>query len=71
MSAVTPTADDELVQVFAAPAHGEQHQLMQLCNRDPLGNQESPPDRRAYARRLIRSWSTEVVSEESHNVGRL
>lgn len=45
--AVTPPADDKPVQVFVVPAHGELHHLMQLRNRDLLGNQEPPPDRRA------------------------
>ena len=49
MSTVTPSADDEPVQVFVVPAHGELHYMMQLRNRDLLGNQESPPDRRADA----------------------
>ncbi len=49
MSTITPSADDEPVQVFVVPAHGELHHLMQLRNRDLLGNQESPPDRRADA----------------------
>ncbi|EIM93703.1 hypothetical protein WQE_48223 [Paraburkholderia hospita] len=49
MSAVTPPADDEPVQVLVVPTHGELHHLMQLRNRDLLGNQESPPDRRADA----------------------
>lgn len=49
MSTVTPSADDEPVQVFVVPAHDELPHMMQLRNRDLLGNQESPPDRRAHA----------------------
>ena len=49
MFAVTPAADDEVVQVLVGPAHGELHHMVQLRNRDLLGNQESPPDRRADA----------------------
>jgi hypothetical protein len=49
MSAITPAADDELVQVFVVPAHGGLHHMMQLRDRDLLRNQESPPDRRADA----------------------
>jgi hypothetical protein len=39
----------EVVQVFVGPAHGKLHHVVQLRNRDLLGNQESPPDRRADA----------------------
>src|SRR5471032_2985060 len=49
MSAVTPAANDELVQVFVVPAHGELHHMMQLRDRNLLGNQQAPPDRRADA----------------------
>ena len=49
MSTVTPSSDDKPVQVFVVPTHGELHYLMQLRNRDLLGNQESSPDRRADA----------------------
>jgi hypothetical protein len=47
MSTITPAADDEPVQVFVVPPHGVLHHTMQLRNRDLLGNQRSPPDRRA------------------------
>jgi hypothetical protein len=33
-----PPPDDEAVQVFVVPAHGELHHMMQLRNRDLLGN---------------------------------
>ncbi|EUC12338.1 hypothetical protein PMI06_008721 [Burkholderia sp. BT03] len=49
MSAVTPAADDELVHVCVGPAHGELRHVVQLRNRDPFRNQESPPDQRADA----------------------
>ncbi|MEA3112729.1 MAG: hypothetical protein QOG58_2528 [Caballeronia sp.] len=38
MSTVMPPPDDEAVQVFVVPAHGELHHMMQLRNRDLLGN---------------------------------
>jgi len=38
MSTIMPSADDEAVQVFVVPAHGELHHMMQLRNRDLLGN---------------------------------
>ena len=38
MSTVMPSADDEAVQVFVVPAHRELHHIMQLRNRDLLGN---------------------------------
>jgi hypothetical protein len=69
MSAVTLTANDEIVQVFAAPAHGELHHMMQLCNRDPLGNQESLRDRRAYAPKTDSQLEHGSSSEESQNIG--
>ena len=37
------------MQVLIIPAHGEWHHMMQLRDRDLLGNQQSPPDRRADA----------------------
>jgi hypothetical protein len=49
MSTVTQSSDDKPVQVFVVPTHGELHYLMQLRNRDLLGNQESSPDWRADA----------------------
>ena len=48
-STVTPSSDDKPVQVFVVPTHDELHHLMQMRKRDLLGNQESPPDRRADA----------------------
>ena len=49
MSTVAPSADDESAQVFVVPAHGELHHMMQPRDGDLLGNQKSPPDRRADA----------------------
>jgi hypothetical protein len=49
MPAVTPAANDELVQMFVVPAHGELHHMMQLRDRNLLGNQQAPSDRRADA----------------------
>jgi hypothetical protein len=43
-STVTPSADDEPVQVFVVPAQVQLHHMMQLRICDLLGNQESPPE---------------------------
>jgi hypothetical protein len=68
MSAVTPAPDDKLVHVSVAPAYGELHHMMQLHNRDLLGNQESLPTGGLTPRRLNRNWSMEVVSERSEYI---
>lgn len=71
MSTVAPSADDEPVPVFVVPAHGELHHMMQLRNRDLLGNQESPPDRRAHASQTDSHCRTEDAWKESESIDAL
>ncbi|MDF3885267.1 hypothetical protein P3W83_22820 [Cupriavidus basilensis] len=47
--AVMPATNAELVQMFARPAHDYLDDIAQLRERQVLGNEDPPPNRRAQA----------------------
>ncbi len=47
--AVLPATNAELVQMFARPAHDYLDDIVQLCERQILGNEDASPNRRAQA----------------------
>ncbi|KDP85192.1 hypothetical protein CF70_015135 [Cupriavidus sp. SK-3] len=47
--AVTPATNGELVRVFVRPPHDYLDDIVQLREREVLGNEDAPPNRRAQA----------------------
>ncbi|SKC53346.1 hypothetical protein SAMN06266956_0582 [Paraburkholderia hospita] len=70
MSTVTPSADDEPVQMFVFPVHGELHHMMQLRS-NLLGESGVAARPGLTPRRLIRNWRMDVTSEESESIASL